>query len=142
MSEDKYFRSGVLINCFTSAIYLAYASTSAYYYNKYKNGPAPDTESFNSMYFVSIIIAVLAFLSLAYFSYKLIMLETGTPVEKVQEYLNLDDLDLEKFNKMQNVSTHIIENTPEIPVSRENYQVPNGKIQETSFGNTIVSGNF
>lgn len=137
MSEDKYFRSGVLINCFTSAIYLAYASTSAYYYNKYKNSP-PDSESFNSMYFVSIIIAILAFLSLAYFSYKLIMLETETPVEKIQQAAKLDDFDLEKFKKMQNISTNIIEKPPENPISQENYQVP----EETSFGNTIVSGNF
>ena len=30
MNDDKFFRSGLLINCFTSAVYLAYSSTSAY----------------------------------------------------------------------------------------------------------------
>ena len=72
------------------------------------------------------------------FSYKLIMLETETPVEKIQQAAKLDDFDLEKFKKMQNISTNIIEKPPENPISQENYQVP----EETSFGNTIVSGNF
>lgn len=136
MNDDKFFRSGLLINCFTSAVYLAYSSTSAYYYNEAKT-LSTDAASFEAMFYVSIIVAILAFLSLAYHSYKLIMLETEAPVEKVQDVAQLGDFDLDKFRRLQNVSTNVLEKPRETEPRRQTYQTT-----ETNFGPVISSGGF
>ena len=139
--SDDYFRSGLLINCFTSAIYLAYSGISAYYYNEAKS-LSVDSESFNSMFIVSIIISVLSSISLIYFSYKLIMLETGKSVEKIQDVAKLNDFDLDKFRNMQNISGNIVKPSVTQPVPTENYQPVGVKPPETNINQLINSGGF
>lgn len=141
MNGDKFFRSGLLINCFTAAVYLAYSSTSAYYYNEAKT-LSTDAASFEAMFYVSIIISILSFLSLSYYSYKLIMLETENPVERVQDVAQLRDFDLEKFKKMQNVSTNVLEIPRETVPRKQTYQAPETNTTETNFGPVINSGGF
>ena len=137
MNGDKFFRSGLLINCFTSAIYLAFSSTSAYYYNEAKT-LSTDAASFEAMFYVSIIISILAFISLAYYSYKLIMLETEAPITQVQDVAQLSDFDLEKFRRLQNVRTNVFENPP----AEQSYEVPEKTVKESNFGPIISSGGF
>lgn len=153
--SDNLFRSNILVNCFMSAVYLAYSSTAAYYYNEAKT-LSSDSQSFESMFYVSLVIAGLSFIGLFYYSYKLLLLETEVKTEPVNQTTELKNFDLNKLKQSEDVRTGIFEN-PEKLDRRTTYVQPRRRsmyppappedydrefTRSNNFGSTINSGGF
>ena len=145
MNSDKIFKTDILVNCIVSAIYLSYSSTCIYYFNKGSH-LSTLSEEFNSMFIISIILTVLSFIALSYFSYKLIMLETENTVKEVPDVAELADFDLEKYAKNNKIPERIFE--PDKELMEKNVQekdeqekdIPEKDVR--TIGPGIGSGNF